>query len=65
MADPSRHVTQSADMIELQRAKDSGIAYSQNVSLRRKPPPAPKPPGLKTVIASNILLVYWLLTASF
>ena len=64
MADPSRYVRHNADMTELQRAKDSGVVYSQNVSLRRKPPPGPKPPGLKTVIAANFLLVYWLLTAS-
>ena len=65
MADPSRYVRHSPEMVELQRAKNSGIFYSQNVSLRHKPPPGPKPPGLRTVVASNILLMYWLLTASF
>ena len=65
MAEPHRYVRHSAEMVELQRHKDSGAAYSQNVSIRRRPPPGPKPPGLKTVVFSNVLLVTWLLTASF
>ena len=65
MADPGTYVRQSAEMIELQRHKDSGMAYSHNVSCRPRPSPGPKPPGLKTVVVSNVLLLTWLLTASF
>ncbi len=62
MADPNKAVMLSLHQRQMLAGLSSGALASEDVNYRPKPHFRTGPPGIKTVIAANVLLVWLVCT---